>query len=198
MQAPEEIKEKKKYGRLTALEIISQGVYYVPETNRKMGEHISMLFKKPDEDKIKPSIVEETVACFKEGFNCAQAVLSAYGPEFGLDREEALKLGGAFGSGMGMGETCGAVTGALMVIGLKHTRAKGSGLFTRERTADAAHEFVAQFKARNGSAVCKELLGCDVSTPEGLKVSKKGKYFKKRCPKFVQDAAEILDELLKG
>lgn len=145
----------------------------------------------------KPADVEQSVACFQDGWNCTQAVLSTYGPRFGLDREHALKIAGAFGSGMGMGETCGAVTGALMVIGLKHTRVKGGGLFSHERTEDLSQEFVEHFNARNGTTICRKLLGCDVGTVEGARAAKKEKHFKKRCPKFVRDAAEILEELLK-
>ena len=67
------------------------------------------------------SRVEQAVSCFKGGFNCSQAVLSTYAQDFGLDREAALKLAAGFGGGMGrMAGTCGAVTGAFMVLGLKH------------------------------------------------------------------------------
>jgi C_GCAxxG_C_C family probable redox protein len=65
-------------------------------------------------------------------------VLSTYGPQFGLDRESAVRIAKAFGSGMGMGETCGAVTGALMVIGLKHAGLKGRSLFSKDRTEEIA------------------------------------------------------------
>jgi C_GCAxxG_C_C family probable redox protein len=123
--------------------------------------------------------------------------LSSYGLQFGLDRENAIRIARAFGSGMGMGETCGAVTGALMVIGLTHAGLKGRSLFSRDRTEDIAREFAARFKARNGTTVCRELLGCDVSSFGGLRTAKKEKHFKKRCPKFVQDAAEILEEIQK-
>jgi len=156
-----------------------------------------VLFKKKDTVLVKSDEVEQTVACFKEGFNCTQAVLSTYGPQFGLDRENAVKIAKAFGSGMGMGGTCGAVTGALMVIGLKHARLKGRSLFSKDRTEEIAREFVARFKARNETTECRELLGCDLGTPEGIKTAKKEKHFKKHCPKFVQDAAEILEEILE-
>ena len=67
------------------------------------------------------SRVEQAVSCFQGGFNCSQAVLSTYAQDFGLDREAALKLAAGFGGGMGrMAGTCGAVTGAFMVLGLKH------------------------------------------------------------------------------
>ena len=124
-------------------------------------------------------------------------MLSTYGARFGLDREMAFRLAGVFGSGMGRGDTCGAVTGAFMVIGLKHGKTKGSDDASQERTDELARQFAERFIARNSSIVCRELLGCDISTSEGLKAAKKEKYFKKRCPKFVQDAAEILEELLK-
>jgi C_GCAxxG_C_C family probable redox protein len=148
-------------------------------------------------DNLKAREVEQTLARFKEGLNCTQAVLSTYGPQFGLDCENAVRIAGAFGSGMGMGETCGAVTGALMIIGLKHARLNGSSLFSKDRTEEIAREFVERFKARNETTECRELLGCDVSTREGLKSAQQEKHFKKRCPKFVRDAAEILEEILK-
>lgn len=157
----------------------------------------SMAAKKKDPDNVKPHEVEQTLACFKEGWNCTQAVLSTYGPQFGLDRASAVRIAAAFGSGMGMGETCGAVTGALMVIGLKHAKLNAGSLFSRDKTEDIAREFVARFKARNETTECRELLGCDVSSCDGFKTAKKDKHFKTRCPKFVQDAAEILAELLK-
>ncbi len=150
-----------------------------------------------DPDEVTPHKVEKTLACFKEGLNCTQAMLSTYGPQFGLDRENAVRIAGAFGSGMGMGETCGAVTGALMVIGLKHAKLNTGSLFSRDMTEDVAREFVARFKARNETTECRELLGCDVSSCEGFRTAKKERHFKTRCPKFVQDAAEILEELLQ-
>jgi len=161
------------------------------------GEQVALLFKKGREDGPAKPHADECVACFKKGMNCTQAVLSAYGPQFGLDRDAALKVAAAFGSGMGMGETCGAVTGALMVIGLKHSKVKGITLLSKDKTADVAHEFMERFKTRQGTVVCRDLLGCDVTTSEGLARAKQEKHFKKRCPEFVKDAAEILEELLK-
>jgi C_GCAxxG_C_C family probable redox protein len=159
---------------------------------------LTVFFKKRKVNELKLGEVERTLALFKEGLNCTQALLSTYGPGFGLDRENALKVAGAFGSGMGMGETCGSVTGALMVLGLKHTRVKGMDYFSKEETYDIAAEFITRFRERNSTIVCRELLGCDVTTRDGLREARKEKHFKKRCPKFVQDAAEILEEMLKN
>ena len=84
-----------------------------------------------------------------------------------------------------------------MAIGMRYEKVKGLNLFSKEQTQAMAQEFIEKFNARNGAIACKELLGCDVSTPEGLTTAKHEQHFKKRCPKFVQDAAEILEEILK-
>ena len=142
--------------------------------------------------------VERAVSCFKEGFSCSQAILSSYGEQFGLNREIALKVSGTFGGGMArMGETCGAVTGAFMAIGLKYGNARVEDKQAKERAYSLVREFVDRFKSRNGSIVCRELLGYDISTPEGMKLVKEKKLTTTLCPKFVQDAAEIIEQILE-
>ncbi len=138
------------------------------------------------------------VSSFKEGFNCAQAILSTYGEQLGLNREISLKVSGAFGGGMGrMGEVCGAVTGAFMVIGLKYGKTKAEDEEAKEKCYSLVREFVCKFKERNGSILCRELLGYDINTPEGLELIKRENLFSTRCPKFVQDSAEIIEQILK-
>ena len=142
--------------------------------------------------------VERAVSCFKEGFSCSQALLSTYGAQFGLNREMALKVSGAFGGGMGrMAETCGAVTGAFMVIGLKYGKTRVEDEQTEEKAYSLVKEFVDKFKSRNGSIICRELLGCDISTPKGMALAKEKKLIATLCPKFVQDAAEIIEQILE-
>ena len=144
------------------------------------------------------SDIEKAVSCFNEGFMCSQAVLSAYAEQFGLDREAALKVSAAFGGGMGrMGETCGAVTGAFMVIGLKYGRTAVEDRESHEKTTGLVREFVDGFKSINGSIVCRELLGCDLSTQDGLKTFVDKKLRDTLCTKFVRDAAQIIEQLLK-
>jgi C_GCAxxG_C_C family probable redox protein len=141
--------------------------------------------------------VEAAFACYQEGFSCAQAILAAYGPQFGLDRETALRVAGAFGAGIArMGKTCGAVTGAIMVIGLKYGKTKADDDAARERTYAVVGEFMDRFISRNRSSTCKDLLGHDLSTPEGRTAVKEKKLADTLCPKFVRDAAEILEEIL--
>ena len=141
--------------------------------------------------------VESAVSCFKDGFSCAQAMVSTYGAEFGLDRETALKVSGAFGGGMGrMGETCGVVTGAVMIIVLKYVQTRIEDEETKEKAYGLVKEFVEEFKSRNGSIICRELLDCDISTPEGLKFSEENQVSATLCPKLVQDGAELLERIL--
>ena len=144
------------------------------------------------------SRVELAVSCFEEGFTCSQALLSAYGTQFGLDREVALRIADGFGGGMGrMGEICGAVTGAFMVIGLKYGRTVAEDTQARKKTNSLINEFVRRFKDSHESIVCRELLGCDISTPEGLNSAREQKLFTTICPKCVRDAAEIVGQILE-
>ena len=141
--------------------------------------------------------IERAVACFEKGFSCTQAVLSTYGGDYGLSRDTALRVAGAFGGGMGrMGKTCGAVTGAFMVIGLKHGAKEAKDEDKKEKTYALVREFTERFRSRNGSIVCNELLGYDISTPEGRGLAQEKELFSTLCPGLVKDAAEILEQLL--
>jgi len=145
------------------------------------------------------SSVKRAASCFEEGFSCAQAVLATYGPQFGLDRETALRVAGAFGGGMArMGQTCGAVTGALMVIGLRHGKTQAQDEETKETCYSLVKEFMDQFEARNGSITCKELLGYDVSVPDERTLAKEQGLFDSLCPRFVQAAAEIIEQMISA
>ena len=143
------------------------------------------------------SNVEIAVASFKEGLSCSQAVLSAFAPGLGLDRQTALRVAAAFGGGMArMGQTCGAVSGALMVIGLKHGHVAAQDKAAKEKTYALVREFVDQFRARNGSLLCRELLGYDIGTPEGMQLVREKGLSTSICSRLVRDAAEILERLV--
>jgi C_GCAxxG_C_C family probable redox protein len=145
------------------------------------------------------SKVEQAVSCFEKGFSCAQAMLSTYGLQSGLDREMALRVAGAFGGGMArMGRTCGAVTGALMTIGLERGSTRADDDETKEACYDLVTEFVRQFEARNGAITCKELLGHDISNPEESALARERGLYDTLCPKLVRDAAEIVEQLIGG
>jgi len=141
---------------------------------------------------------ELAVATFRDGFNCSQAVLSAFAPEMGLDRDTALRVAGAFGGGIArMGQTCGAVSGALMVLGLKYSQTKPEDRPAKEKMYAIAKDFMERFKAHNGSALCRELLGYDISNPREYQIVKDKRLFTSLCPRLVEDAVEIVEQLLQ-
>jgi len=141
--------------------------------------------------------IQKAIECFKEGFSCSQAVLSAFCEPLGLNRDSALKISQSFGGGMAhMGETCGAVTGAFMVIGLKHGRTRADDDFAKEKTYKLVQEFVKRFHAKHGSIICRELLGYDLSKDDEVEEAQEKGLFDELCPKLIQSAAEILEDLL--
>jgi C_GCAxxG_C_C family probable redox protein len=141
--------------------------------------------------------VQKAIECFKEGFSCSQAVFSSFCEPLGLDRNNALKIAQSFGGGMAhMGETCGAVTGAFMAIGLKHGRTRADDDSAKEKTYELVQEFVRRFRSRYGSIICKELLGYDLSKNDEVKEAQEKHLFDEFCPKLVKTAAEILEDLL--
>ena len=134
------------------------------------------------------------VQYFKEGFNCSQAVLAPFAVASGLNEVTALKLTSNFGGGMNEGETCGAVTGALMAIGLKYGRFEADDIQAKEIATGLASEFKKRFIARYGSLKCKKLLKYDITTEKEIILEKD--LFNTLCPEFVKSAESILKEIL--
>ncbi len=140
--------------------------------------------------------VEKAVALFKEGYSCSQSVVGAYCERFDLDKETAIKLSAGFGGGMKMAGTCGALTGGFMIIGLKHGHSEAEDKEGKKRLGALIKDFTARFKERAGSLTCRELMNCDISTEEGLRLANETDLFSVVCPKAVRAAAEILEEML--
>jgi len=142
------------------------------------------------------SRIDAASECFKSGFNCAQAVFSAYAPLVGVTEEDALRIAAGFGGGMGrQQEVCGAVTGALMVIGCK------SGSITvdssaKERTYAQVNDFSMEFRRLHGSLLCRDILGCDLSTVEGRRQVEEKRLSTVVCLPCVQDAGRLLEETI--
>jgi C_GCAxxG_C_C family probable redox protein len=125
-------------------------------------------------------------------FNCAQTVFSLFAADLGIDEKTALRISSGFGGGMACAETCGAVTGAYMVIGMKH----GHDVSDPEKKANTKiqiRKFNEKFKAEHDSLICKELTGFDISTPEGAAAANKGGVFKTKCPMYIKTACNILE-----
>ena len=143
---------------------------------------------------------EIAVAKFLSGYNCAQAVLYAYGPDLGLAKDTALKVVTGFGGGMGgSGETCGAVTGGILALGLKY----GRGAQQDRSVADVAYQktrdLMAAFEQAHGSCCCRTLLGgCDLRTPQGRQQFKDQDLHHKTCVRCVQTVGEVLAGMLEA
>jgi C_GCAxxG_C_C family probable redox protein len=144
------------------------------------------------------SKVENAVHIFRNGFNCSQAVFSAYSEQLGLNQETALKIACPFGAGIGRtAETCGAVTGAYMLIGLKYGKSKPEDNEAKEKSYALVKEFNEKFKELHGSILCKELLNYDMKNPEDLRQIKEEGLWDTLCPVFVRDSARIIEKLLE-
>lgn len=132
---------------------------------------------------------------FSEGFNCAQAVFATFAPHYGLDEKTALKVASPFGGGMARrGELCGAVTGALLALGLKEGAELPAG---KEHIYQLAGEFLRRFAEKHGSLLCRDLLGCDISTPAGHQQAAEKRVFVNICPVLVREAAQLAESLLE-
>jgi C_GCAxxG_C_C family probable redox protein len=135
---------------------------------------------------------------FLKSMNCSQAILETYAEEMGMSIELARKVSSAFAGGMGMGAECGAVTGALMVIGMKYGKTVDTDSSADQKTFSSAAAFVEAFKKEHGESKCSHLMGTDMGTSEGVKHAQDQGLFLSACPRFVKTAAMILDELLAG
>lgn len=137
-------------------------------------------------------------AKFLEGYNCAQSVLFSFHEDFSLDMDCALKLACGFGGGMGRkGEVCGAVSGGILVLGLKFGRGKSDERAQTDAAYAKIRELIDRFSAKHGSCICRELLsGCNLATPEGQAYFKEKDCLRLVCRPCVRDAAELVHDLL--
>ena len=135
---------------------------------------------------------------FGEGFNCSQIVLAHFAEDFRLNSDIALKIGSGFGAGMGrMATVCGAVTGAFMVLGLKHGFCMSAEPQQSKETIYAlVRTFSETFENIHGSIMCRQLLGGDISTAEGYAMANEKGLFRTLCPKYVEDSIKILEAML--
>jgi C_GCAxxG_C_C family probable redox protein len=142
-----------------------------------------------------PTPAETAVSVFGQSFNCAQSVFSAFAAQYGLPEKTALRLASPFGGGMARrGEVCGAVSGGLLVLGLARGAETPAG---KDEIYRLSQEFMRRFAAGRGSIICRELLGCDISTPEGWLEAKRTGKTTNLCPLLVREAAEIVQVLLE-
>jgi len=140
--------------------------------------------------------VEIAVDLFSKGFVCSQAILASYSEKFGLNKELALKLATPFGGGIARkGEICGAVNGAIMVMGLKFGVMMADDRTSRENCYRMINTFINKFESKHNSIICRELLGLDISDPKEYELIREKNLFTTLCPQLVKSAAELLKEL---
>ncbi|MDV2481452.1 C_GCAxxG_C_C family protein [Methanoculleus sp. Wushi-C6] len=140
---------------------------------------------------------EKAVACFMQGCNCAQAVSSVFARDAGVPEEVILRAATGFGAGVGRtGGACGAVSGAVLAIGLIFGSTEPEEKEAKDRTYAVTQEFISRFVRKHGTVSCTGLLNCDLSTDEGLARAREQGLTRTLCPGYVRDAVEILEELL--
>ncbi|MBQ7835393.1 MAG: C_GCAxxG_C_C family protein [Ruminiclostridium sp.] len=136
---------------------------------------------------------------FLEGYNCAQSVFLAFTDLTGIDEKTALLISSSFGGGMGrLREVCGAVSGMFMAAGILYgytdPKSKTEKMEHYKRIQDLAEKF----RERNGSIVCRDILGKIADDKSFIPADRTAEYYKTRpCAKMVEDAAEILDRYIE-
>ena len=144
------------------------------------------------------SIEEKAIRTFRSGLNCAQAVLTAYTDEMEFDNNLALSVSCGFGGGMGrLQETCGAVTGSFMVLGIFNCKKLKENKERKEVTYSMIQKFSQEFKQINGTTDCLELLKCDLKTEEGNAYAKENNLFGTVCEKCISDSVKIVNKLIR-
>ena len=126
--------------------------------------------------------------------DCSQLVFGEFADQLGLDKETALKISAAFGGGMWEGETCGAVVGGLMAIGLKYGQGDAPDPDIKNEMLAKAAEFRKRLAEKHGSCMCRELLGYKI--PEEMEQIMAENKFANVCSHVVTDACEICAEIL--
>ncbi|QRV22102.1 C_GCAxxG_C_C family protein [Lacrimispora saccharolytica] len=138
---------------------------------------------------------EEIRELFLQGIDCSQVVAGAFAKESGVDQKLLRKISACFGGGMHCGETCGAVTGALMVIGMKYGHSEEGDTRQKQVMMEKTGEFKRLFREQYPSCICRDLLGHDISEKEELdKVMEKGLLLQ-LCPRIVEDTIKILGKI---
>ena len=131
---------------------------------------------------------------FLQGYNCSQAVFCAFAEDFGIDRDMALRVSASFGGGIGrMRETCGAVCGAAMVIGMTKGQTKPDDAEAKRQNYHAVQQLAEEFRRRNGSIKCAELLGAKKAPITDVPDARTAEYYRQRpCLRMVESAVDIL------
>jgi C_GCAxxG_C_C family probable redox protein len=139
---------------------------------------------------------ENAKKLFLSGYNCAQSVVLSFADDLNFSKELAQKMAAGFGGGMGKKqETCGAVTGAIMVLGLLKGETVNNNEELKSVAYGAVQELTRDFVATYKTTQCRDLIGCDLNTPEGSAKFKEEKIMEKTCAGCVGKAVQIIESL---
>lgn len=141
--------------------------------------------------------VKEAKELFESGFNCTQAVLLSFCDELGLPQETASKIACPFGGGIGgHGKICGALTGAMMVIGLKYGSASSTDVDSKGISRKKAHLLLDHFEEKHGSCNCEDLISCRLYELNTEELTVKRHFIHSTCPGFIETVIVFLEEEL--
>ncbi len=138
---------------------------------------------------------EKACTNFKNGYNCAQAVLLAFAEVLGIDDAFALKLASSFGGGMGrLREVCGAVSAMFMIAGLLQGYTEPNNDEIKAQHYKLIQNLGNEFKSRCGSIICRELLGLPDGADSPIPSKRTDEYYQQRpCENCIKTAAEIIE-----
>ena len=141
---------------------------------------------------------EIAIDTFKSGLNCAQSVLKAFSDDLNFDDHLALRMACGFGAGMGrLQETCGAVTGSFMVLGIFNCTKHPDNKDRKEKTYAMIQRFTDKFIAIHSTTNCKSLLNCDLRTEKGRQYAHDRQLYEIVCEKCISDSLRIINELIE-
>lgn len=144
---------------------------------------------------------EKAKSLFYEGYNCTQSVVGAFADLYDIDINTAMRFSDGLGGGMGrMRLTCGAVSAMALIAGLELSSGKPKDLDNRAEVYAKVREMADAFQKKNGSIICRELLGASLPKDNGSRPEERtAEYYKKRpCPGCIYDCAKIIDRYLLG
>lgn len=139
---------------------------------------------------------EKVLDLFHNNLNCAQSVLYIYGEDLGIDGNTLKAVACGFGGGIGMTQQiCGAITGAIMVLGAKYFDGNNVAE-SKNNVYEKTKDLLNRFKEKNDSINCIDLIGTDISTDEGVKIAYEKNLFNLKCKKCLADVCDALEKLI--
>jgi C_GCAxxG_C_C family probable redox protein len=137
----------------------------------------------------KKNIKKTSKEYFMEGYNCSEATLFGISGAIGGKCKFIPQIASGFGGGFGRhGEICGAISGSVMALGLVYGRKDTKDKEAKEKIYGIVDEYLKKFKEKYGTLSCRELTGCDMLTPEGLKKIRDEKVHVNVCAPIVEFA----------